>query len=471
MALVRSLGEILSSLSVFIRSYNKSIDTGSGGLLRDIILFPMSIAGRLLSDQATDVATRQYLSKSTGVQIDDEATNYTLERSDGSVASVTVTFWTITKPISDILIPAGQIVSTLGSSFDDPVIFNIVSNMTISSTSIDNYYSYDRARYEISASAIGAEKGSVGNVGADTITVITGSIAGITGVTNLNASVGGADKEDDDDLKDRVRLKRTGIGKNVPNGIRGYIKDSGFLDANAVRVEDSTSERCDGVDLFVIDPYVSSTSDTFIYYSSRDRYYLSKRPVKDVTSVVSSAVGTIGAAYYDAYIDNSSPLRRSKYGQDYIEIRTASAIPDGTSFTVTYNYNEYIYNLQGTLENDNNNVFTSNYMAKRAFPLSLYINATFTLNTNADIASTRTRCRNALSQFMSTYRLGDNIQKSDLTIVLQEGYGDFVVSAVDAVVINSFYLTDEVGINYLPINETISVGPNQYAVYGRAVLV
>lgn len=471
MANIKSINEILASFSAFLRAYNKSIDTGDNSLIRDLLITPMAVAGRLLSVQAVEASDRHVLSKSTGSILDDEGTNYTLRRGTGTYATVSVTFWSEIAPTVPVYIPKGTQASTPGTPFDSPVSFITISDVSLSAASAQAYYSHDRARYEYTTSALCAEAGSRGNVGSSTISVISGSIAGIAGVTNLNAATGGTGSEDDDDIRERIRLKRAGRGLNVPEGLRGFVRDAGFQDAYAIRTEDADSERCDGIDIFVVDPYTSAATDTFTYYASTNKYYLTNRPVKDVTSVVSVSVGELGLTDYDVFIDNSSPIRRSKYAQDYIEVRLSASIPNGTQFTVTYAYNEYIYNLQASLENDKNNVLTSNVMAKRAFPVNLYINASLTLLTNADIATTKTLCRNALSQFLSTYRLGDDIQKSDLIIVLQEGYGDYVVDSVDAVVINSFYLTDEFGTTYMPVQETITVSPTQYVIYGQAVLV
>ena len=68
------------------------------------------------------------------------------------------------------------------------------------------------------------------------------------------------------------------------------------------------------------------------------------------------------------------------------------------------------------------------------------------------------------------YVLGDDIQKSDLVVVMQEGYGDYPVENVDAVVISSYYLKDETGTGYLPINEVISLTNKQFVVYGSISL-
>jgi len=164
-------------------------------------------------------------------------------------------------------------------------------------------------------------------------------------------------------------------------------------------------------------------------------------------------------------------MRRSIYAQDYIEILPTASLAEGAGFNVTYNYSNLLNQSQSSLMLPENKVLTADVLLKRAYPLSLFINATLTLKSNADGPATRSKVRNALSQYISSYRLGDDIQKSDLIIVMQEGFGDYPVENVDAVIINSYYLQDEYGNKYNPVTEVISVGNTQHAIYGSATIL
>jgi hypothetical protein len=464
------MNTLLSELTTFLKAYNRYLDTGATSLARDLLLTPYSVGGRLLMEQVGIARQLFMLSKLRGAYLDDEGTNYTLERSTGTYASVVLTFWTDTLPTADITIPAGTQARTVGTSFTSPVIFSTVSDTTYALDNIAAYYSYDRARYEFPVSALARQIGETGNVGANLINVIVNPVSGISGVINLVASSGGSGVELDDDFRERIRLKKVGRNINTINGLREFVRERGFIDAYPVRVESSDSERATGVDVFVIDSNTTSISETFTYRTNIPRYYFSYNPLLSVTSVVSSATGTISSNDYDVNIDNTSPLRRSRYAQDYIEIRNSASLPDGSSFTVTYIYNQTILTFQSNLELDENNILTADPLVKRAYPLSFYINARLTLTANADGPTNRNRARNALIQFLTQYRLGEDIQKSDIIIVLQQGYGDFPIAEVDAVVINEYYLEDEFGNDYLPVDEVISVTDKQYVVHGSATI-
>jgi hypothetical protein len=471
MADFKSRETVLGELQTFLKTYNRQIDTGQNSLTKDFVLLPQSVGGSLVFEQIETVNDQFILSQQSSAELDLEGTNYKLERSAGTFAVVTATFYTGTVPTTDIFIPAGTQIQTAGTSFVSPVVFETVADYSVALSAVSNFYSYDRNRYEFPVLCTAESTGSTGNVGTGTITSISGSVAQISGVTNLTASSGGTDAESDEDFRSRIQNTKTGRDINTVNGLTSYVQSENFIDAYAVRVEDADSERATGVDVFIIDTYITAATQTFTYQTHIPRYYFENLPIVSVSSVESSVSGVLSTSDYDVNIDNSSPLRRSSLAQDYIEIRASASLTPGTTFEVTYTYRADIAQLQSTLERDDNNVLTADPLAKHAYPLSFIINATLTLKTNADGPATRNRVRNALIQFLATYRLGQDIQKSDIIIVLQEGYGDFAVDSVDAVVINEYYLQDEFGVNYTPVDEVISVTNKQYVVSGTATIL
>lgn len=471
METIKSAETLLAELRTFLRAYNASLDTGDGSLSKDLLLTPFSIGGKLIMDQVTIARDLHVLSRLEDGQIDDEGTNYKKERLPGSYATVTLTFFTEILSTSDIVIPAGTTVKTAGTTLTSPITFETVSEARFSVGDIATYYSYDNARYEFTVTAICTTIGTGGNVGQNTISSIVGTVSGISGVTNINAATGGLSSETDEDMKVRISLAKLGRDLNVPNGVRGLMKDNGFLDAYTVRVEDADAERATGIDVFVVNTITDAAIETFTYYPGR-LYYFTNRPVTEVTSVKVASTGvTLASSLYAVNIDNTSPLRRSVYAQDYIQISAFTSLSPGQLFTVSYNYASRISRTQDNVNLVENHVLTADLLIKRAYPVYLYLNATLTLKTSSDGPATRSRCRNAIAQFMSSYRLGESLQKSDLILVLQQGYGDYSVDTVDAVRITSYYLKDEFGNSYLPIDETITIGKKYYIVYGNTVLV
>lgn len=470
MAVIKSHETLMAEMRTFLKAYNDRLDTGENSLSKDLLLTPMSIGGRSIMEQVEIARDLAVLSKNTGGDLINLGTNYRLEKLPGSYAVTTLTFYTTVVPTSDIVIPASTQGSTPGTSFASPVVFSTVSEASFTVADAASYFSFDRGRYEFPVVAICEEIGSAGRVGANYVSQLIGSLSGIEGVTNLTASTGGLEEESDDDFRLRIQLKMTGRELNTVNGLRKYMKDVGFTDGYPIRVEDEDGEKATGIDVFVLDNSSETATEIFTYDPSQNKYYFTNRPVLEVTSVVGSNVGTIDAANYTVNIDKTSQLRRSIYSNDYIRFSLAAALSTGEQVTIIYNYSPLIVQAQGTLDLVENEILTADPLIKRAFPLFLFINAKLTLKANADGPTVRNKVKNALSQYANAYRLGDDLQKSDLVVVMQEGYGDYPIDSVDAIVINSYYLQDAYGVQYDPVDEVISVSNKQYIVYGAATI-
>ena len=471
MATIKTLAQILADIKLYMKAKNKSVDVSDNSLINDFIFVPLSIGGKGVMDQVQIVKNLYMLSSLSGSDLDNEAGNYGLERLTGVAATVTLTFYSNTRPAGDVTIAAGTVCSTSGTPFAAPVTFMVSADATISLASMDSYYSHDQGRYEFTAGALCGVTGSTGNISSNLINSISGGgITYVTGVTNLTAAISGQDIEEDSDFKERIRLTMLGRDMNVSSGLKAYLRGLGFLDANVVRTEDADSERATGADAFVISDTEAVYADVFTYSLAQPRYQFTYRPAISVSSVVGSVTGVLSTAQYSVTIDTTSPLRRSVYAMDYIEFILGTGLTPGETMTVTYAYNSDVYQNQGTLDLPNNKILTSDVLLKRAYPLYLYLTATLTLKAKANGPVTRSTCRSALSSFLATYRLGNDLQKSDLILVLQEGYGNYPVDTVDAVVINSYYLMDEAGVTYTAVNEVISINDKQYMVSGTISL-
>ncbi len=412
MSNIKTKEEILAELKTFLKSVRNDLDIGDNSLLKDIVLSPISIGGEQIMTQVAIARDLHILSLLTSADLDNEGQNYRLDRNSGSYALGNVTFYANTIPIATVTIPAGTEVTTIGSSFTPPMSYTTISEAVFTLASVANYYSYDRARYEFTVRCICATIGSIGNVASSMITRMIGTVADIDGCTNLTAAISGSDEESDDDYRVRIQLAKTGRELNTVNGLRKYIRALGFQDAYPVRPESTDAEKVFGIDVFVIDAVVESYSEAFIYSPSQVEYYFTYRPIDAVTSATGSVVGVISSANYTVAIDTTSPLRRSTLAQEYIRFAPAAALNPGETVTVVYTYYSRIVQTQATLDNNENDILTSDPLIKRAYPLALTIIAKLNLKANADGPTTRNRVRSALGQFLSIYRMGDDIQKS-----------------------------------------------------------
>ena len=147
MAQFKNKETVLGELQTFIRVFNRQIDTGQNSLTRDFILVPQSIGGSLIFEQLETVNDLFILSQQDSDELDLEGTSYTLERSAGTYAIVTATFYNTATPTADIFIPAGTQIQTVGTSFVSPVLFNVISDYTVALSAVSAFFSYDRGRY------------------------------------------------------------------------------------------------------------------------------------------------------------------------------------------------------------------------------------------------------------------------------------------------------------------------------------
>ena len=108
--------------------------------------------------------------------------------------STPVTLTASVPPPSDILIPAGTQVATVATSSSPEKVYVTTSDATL-------------AAGETAANVIVVctQPGSVGNTGPGTITVLKGTLSGISTVTNSAAVINGLDKETEDQRKTRFQ--------------------------------------------------------------------------------------------------------------------------------------------------------------------------------------------------------------------------------------------------------------------------
>jgi uncharacterized phage protein gp47/JayE len=148
--------------------------------------------------QALDqIALQVYPQTATDEYLDAISESFGVERSAATFASVDIQF---TGSIGTV-IPAGTRVSTLleAASLGEPVYYQTINEVTMATAT------------QLVASVC-TQTGSVGNVSAGSILRLEDPIVGVTAVTNIDPSSGGAEEQTDDELRtvllDRLRLGR-----------------------------------------------------------------------------------------------------------------------------------------------------------------------------------------------------------------------------------------------------------------------
>lgn len=227
-----STEEILDAMMADAKEYfGNDLNDDDEAIIR---LFYQPIAERLAAAQGDIglVLDSAQLDFAEGAALDLLTALIGIRREQATNATGTVTFSRGTAASTDYTVPKGTAVQTDSST---PVRFETTETVVLASgtTSVD--------------AAIEAVQGGVdGNVGANTIVVIPGSITGVESVTNAAATDGGADREPDDELRVRAQQELSaGSRASAPALVSAVSKLDGVTSVH-IDINDTNSTDADG---------------------------------------------------------------------------------------------------------------------------------------------------------------------------------------------------------------------------------
>lgn len=165
------------------------IDDTEGGFPWDFTKPTAIEKSELLEFEMMEAVKLMHYMFAYGVYLDYHAAAYNLKRRDGIPATGTVTI----SGEPGTAIPSGFQFAVPSNGDTAAVIFETVSDDVIGSDGT------------LTISVQAQDAGTVGNVAANTISIMVQPVTGITGVTNSFALTNGTDEEDDDTLRERIR--------------------------------------------------------------------------------------------------------------------------------------------------------------------------------------------------------------------------------------------------------------------------
>ena len=163
-----------------------------------------------------------------------------LTRLAASASTVVVTFYTYQQPTASILIPQGAVVATTQDQNTPALNFITQGQALISINNLSSFYNPQTGWWGVSVPAQCSSAGSVGNVGAATITQnVSGTPAGIQ-VTNLVGAQFGTDQESNSSFAARIQARLvTGIDSSSANGyLVNALSTPGVISAQVVAAGD-----------------------------------------------------------------------------------------------------------------------------------------------------------------------------------------------------------------------------------------
>lgn len=340
----------------------------------------------------------------------------------------------------DITIPSGVIVST-----ESGVQFRVNGEYIMYSAVKNTYFDFNLNLYSLAVPVIAVTGGTSGNVKAGKIVQLTSQIPGITSVTNVTATSGGAEQETNEEYVARYKERIRGTTLTSYGGMLNAIDDpenefSGVTDRVLVKAGSALMLRDEGlggmVDIYILGSTLKTVAEQF-FYSEDEDYVFKYHPVDDILSVSGAGVTdpdteevlSEARIYEDAVLvqDRTSTRAGSYLGQDYLTFNANNTPIDGELVTVTYTYNELINNIQAYFNDESNSAPNSDILIKESLEINFAVTVSITVDASLSFTDVADEAASNVAAFVNALRIGENFTRLD--IANQLGATDGVANA------------------------------------------
>lgn len=355
-----TFSQIVQSMITFLQGSRPDIATQTGSVTNDVVI--STVANQLAAENGTDPSvysgiqydqnlTAFVLNAATLVPADLDAigNNYGMTRLPGTQATGILTLrirnYTTSSPI--ITVNSGTIVSTLSTSAAPAVTFSTTATITFNPSLAPSYYNPATGFYEQNVGIICQTIGTLGNVGANTITALTGPGSGIDAVTNTTATFGGSNIESNVAFASRIQIKLEGNNVGTPDGIISLMEtNSSVIQAIIVGPNDPSMLRNQyggSVNVYIRGQIPITITETFTYSNTGNQnYVLLNQPALSiglVTGVVGGSPYTfVAGTDYNFFLNPNNLYAGSTLAGSYITfnvLTTFNILTVGLPFTVT----------------------------------------------------------------------------------------------------------------------------------------
>ena len=369
--MAKSEEQITNELMSSIESSDNTLDTTQGPL-PDIMIRPQ--AGQLAQASAEaeglrTLFTLQFGSSATEEEIRTALANYGSSPGAGATSSHIQYFMRFTRPLEDITIPSGSLVSNR----DGTLIYRIVNSGTIFFSSMPSFYNPSRNAYEIGLLVEATGIGPDYNLPAYRINTIMSPISGIDATENRVASSGGLDQESTDQQVSRLQESLKGRNFGAPGGIKDKIMNAlpeKITDVAVIQPFDPEFTRNifgPALDIYMIGNQLTSATQNVIAIANQTEILLTHRPVIGVSDLrVNGISGTVG---YTLVQDTSPESGNSLRAIDIIVLDTPLIL--GDIVEVDYEYNKLLETVQDTVFGEGNEYLFNTDMLLRS-PFIVY---------------------------------------------------------------------------------------------------
>jgi len=335
----QTASQISQELASSINESDPTLDTTQGPI-PDIFIRPQS--GQLAKASSDSESLRQLFSldfaqSATPQEIQQALANYGSTPGLGEPSSHIQYFMRFSRPTSDVVIPAGSLVSNQ----DGSLIYSVVASGTISSGSPSLFYNPTRRTYEIGLLVKATGVGAAYELPPLLVNTVLSSIPGID-LTENRVKSGGASDPESSSLQTQ-RLQTALLGRNLggPGGISDIIQNALSTKISDVSVIQPVNQEFNRIvagpalDIYLLGVNTGTTTETFTATSGQTIFPLSNVPALAISTVTINGVsgGVTSALVKDGSLESGYSLNAS----DVVVISPASATGDIVVITYTYN--------------------------------------------------------------------------------------------------------------------------------------
>lgn len=304
-----NFSQIVQNMITFIKGKRPSLNTNPGTVANDVVI--STVANQLSAQDGVSPSVYSGIQYTQNLQafvdnaallteadLDSIGDNYGMTRNPGTFSTVILTFrirnYTTTSPI--INVPTGTAASTLATNSAPAVSFATTAGITFSPSLAPSYFNPLTGFYEQSTTAVCQTTGTVGNVGAQTITSLLNSVPGIDSVINNVAATGGTDKESNVDYAARIQIKLEGNNVGTPDGILSLVEENPNVQ-QAIIVGPNDPEMLrnqfgGSVDVYVKGQVLATVVDSPTYSTSGSQtFILTHQPATSINSITGIVAG------------------------------------------------------------------------------------------------------------------------------------------------------------------------------------
>lgn len=401
--MARSADQIRQSLGVTVQTADPTADLAKGPIF-DLLMSP--VAPELaVTEQAVEdlrVLTSLQLDKVvTSEEINAIGTSFGLPQLTGKPARYRQTFFTSTRPTSDIPIERGTLVGTSDASR----VFQVVERVVMTAANADAYLNTTRKRYEITATIEATAIGTASNLPAFRIKKFLTKVNGMDGTENRSSAVVfGTDRQSFADYLTRIRKKFVGLnpesGAGISSRVLEYAPET-ITDIELVYPKDRDVFRRDtgrpAIDVYIIGEQTDVAFKRYIAVGGETSVSLDLNPVLSISSVL---IDGQNITQFALIVDDQPATSGTERAQDKLVLSVPLTL--GQVVEVTYVYDSLVNSIQTTVFDANGREFGTDILVRRPTQTLVTVQVDVTVLPSFDVNRTTDTVRSLVFDYVET---------------------------------------------------------------------